>query len=294
MSLEIHRFPHQLIGAASAIPADQLVPGGYTGIAAYLQSLDLPKPTFIEDTPIVVRLDDNQRSPFETSLSIATPTEVITPDSQPVSRFGVLQLALGASIGNLLSIPDVRSGALVQDIFPKTSSRSVISSSYGSESEFAFHNDLSFLDESEIPDFVTLGCIRNIEGASTSVASIKDIIDRIDDKYITELRKPQYGVRHTYHRGLAAEHTGNKQSVVLLPSGEICLGVDMTPQTPEAQTALIALRRLLKQVSTPHQLQPGEILVLPNRFAVHSRDPFTMSTAPGNRRWLQRVNIGTE
>lgn len=294
MSLEIHTFPKQMIDVVTAIPEYYALPGEYANLASYLQTLELPKPTFIENAPVVVRLDDSQRNIFDSSLSDPTPAHVPSIDSQPVSRFGLLQLALGSSIGNLLSIPDVRNGALVQDIFPKESSRVVASSSYGSDVEFAFHNDLSFLDEQDIPDFVTLGCIRNNEGVATLVASFEDILTGLDKKNIAELQKTQYDVRHTYNRGLSNERVGIKQSAVLLPDGEICLGVDMTPQTPEARVALQSLRKHLKRISTPYRLEPGQVLVLPNKHTVHARDAFTMSSDINSRRWLQRINIGSK
>ncbi len=292
MSLKIHAFPQEMIEAVVALPADQLLPGAYPDIADYFQSLKLSTPNFIEDTPVVVKLDDDQRSAFNCCLSKPTPGCISSTDSQSVSRFGALQLALGSSIGHLLSIPDVRSGTLVQDIYPKESSRSAVDSSYGSESEFAFHNDLSFLDDPEIPDFVTLGCIRNTEGVATTVVDSEDIFSRLDDKDVTELQKPQYVLRHTYHRGLATERVGQKLSAVILPRNEICLGVDMIPQTSEANIALSSLHKLLERIATPHILQPGEVLVLPNRRTVHARNTFTMAADADNRRWLQRVNIG--
>lgn len=297
MSLEVYTFPDSTVAAVAAIPTDQLHASAYRDLADYLQSLRLSRPDCIGDTPIVMKLSDDQRIVFGPSFAeptpTLTPTEVFSQDAQPVNRFSVLQLALGASMGNVLSIPSVRDGAVVQNIFPKESSRAAVSSSYGSEAEFAFHNDLSFLDDPEIPDFVNLGCIRNVEKAETFVAHVEDILSGLGGGDITELRKPQYQVRHIYHRGTPGERTSQKQSAVLLPNGEITLGVDMTPETEAAQVALDSLRKLVARTATPHQLQPGEVLILPNKHAVHARGTFTMSADLDNRRWLQRVNIAS-
>ncbi len=293
MSLDVHHFPDSMVAVATAIPVEQLHTSTYRDIARHIQSLQLLKPDYIGDVPVVMKLSDDQHDALRPSFTEPTPVGVVSPDAQRVNRFGVLQLALGASIGTVLSIPSVRDGAVVQDIFPKASSRATVSSSYGSEAEFAFHNDLSFLDDAEIPDYVNLGCIRNVEGADTIVAHVTDIMSGIEDKDITELQKPQYQVRHTYYRGKPSEKTSQKKSAVLLPNGEIMLGVDMTPQTGAAQVALCSLRQLLTRVGTPHTLQPGEVLVLPNKHVVHARGTFTMSASPDNRRWLQRVNIAT-
>ncbi len=293
MSLDVHHFPDSMFAVATAIPAEQLHTSTYRDITGHLQSLELPKPHYISDVPVVMKLSDEQYYALRPSFAEPTPVEVVSPDAQSVNRFGVLQLALGASIGTVLSIPSVRDGAVVQDIFPKESSRSAVSSSYGSEAEFAFHNDLSFLDEADVPDYVNLGCIRNDEGAETMVAHVTDIMSGLSASDISELQKPQYDVRHTYHRGKTGETTSQRQSAVLLPSGEITLGVDMTPQTDAAQIALHSLRKLVARIATPHTLQPGEVLVLPNKHVVHARGKFRMLNNPNNRRWLQRVNIIT-
>jgi hypothetical protein len=292
MSLDVHHFPDSMVAAATAIPVEQLHTSTYRDIARHIQSLQLLKPDYISDVPVVMKLSDDQYDALRPSFTEPTPVGVVSPDAERVNRFGVLHLALGASIGTVLSIPSVRDGAVVQDIFPKASSRTTISSSYGSEAEFAFHNDLSFLDDAEIPDYVNLGCIRNVEAAETMVAHVTDIMSGLDDRDITELQKPQYVVRHTYHRGKPSEKTSQKHSAVLLPNGEITLGVDMTPQTNAAAIALRSLRQLVAQVATPHTLQAGEVLVLPNKQVVHARGTFTMSDNPENRRWLQRINIG--
>lgn len=291
MSLETLNMPCQLVEAVIAIPDHQFHNGEHLQAAKYLSSLGLTNLGIQYDEPAVLKLDGDSIGLFAESFSRPTPTQVLKPALQPVDTFDLLQLAVATTIGQPLSMPHIRMGAIVQDIFPTEDNRYVTSSSYGSEAEFAFHNDLSFLDDPGIPDYFTLGCVRNIEGAETSVADIHQILDGLSDDIIAELRKPNYGIRHTYNRGLPSEYEGNRNTSIILANNELRLGVDMIPQTDDAHIALMSLRGLLSEVSTPHQLRPGEILVVPNRFAVHGRGSFVPSQSIAQRRWLQRVNI---
>ena len=49
----------------------------------------------------------------------------------------------------------------------------------------------------------------------------------------------------------------------------------MVAVTPEAQAALTALQSALEKVMKRVCLNPGELLVVDNRRAVHGRSPFT-------------------
>ncbi len=115
-----------MVKVATAIPAEQLHTSTYRDIARHLQSLQLPRPDYIGDVPVVMKLSDDQYDALRPSFTEPTPTELVSPDAQRINRFGVLQLALGASIGTVLSIPSVRDGAVVQNIFPKDFSRTIL------------------------------------------------------------------------------------------------------------------------------------------------------------------------
>lgn len=122
---------------------------------------------------------------------------------------------------------------------------------------------------------------------------VKDILSGAGGGDITVTTETAVSSPSHDHRGTPGERTSQKQSAVLLPNGEMTLGVDMTPETEAAQVALDSLRKLVARTATPHQLQPGEVLILPNKHAVHARGTFTMSANTDNRRWLQRVNIAS-
>lgn len=292
MGLETYTFPNVVIEAALSIPEEHLLPGAEASAADYLLSLEFDEPVFVgSQRSVIVRMKPDQLHVFQSELSEPTPQAIHPPEMHQLNRFGVAQLALAASIGMPLSIADVRNGTILQDIFPTEANQSVASSSYGSEEAFVFHNDQSYLDDPEIPDYVTLGCIRNLEGAATMVADVKSFIRSLKPGDVAELQKPNYVFRHTYHRGQQTERKGIKYSPALPENGEIRVGVDMTPTTTRAQLALENLRTLLRQSAIPYLLSPGEILVTPNRYTVHARDAFRLMADPAQRRWLQRVNI---
>lgn len=64
MSLEVYTFPDSTVAAVAAIPTDQLHASAYRDLADYLQSLRLSRPDCIGDTPIVMKLSDDQRIVF--------------------------------------------------------------------------------------------------------------------------------------------------------------------------------------------------------------------------------------
>jgi hypothetical protein len=293
LDLETYNFPNTLIDVLSTIPQDQFHKGEHQKVVKYLLSMELIRPDSICRKPLIFRLDNNQLNWFQESMSEPTPEVVVPLSSQTVGRFDLLQLILACSIGEPLSISSVRKGAIIQDIFPTDSNRLTASSSYGSEKEFTFHNDLSFLEEPEIPEYVTLACLRNNEGAGTLVANIDQVLEHLDPIFLIELRKPQYTFRHSFDRTFFTRQERVRQRAILLPNNEISLGVDTVTMTDKSQEALLRLRILLTELSTSHILQPGEILILPNKTSVHSRTTFTMSSDKESRRWLQRINIGS-
>lgn len=291
MSLETYCIPAELIEAAVRIPEGQFGAGEHEGATEHLESLNLQALNIKNNQPFVLTLCSEWIKYFEESFSRDTPLRLLQPNEQPVDRFELLQLAVATAIGTPLSMPDIRKGAIVQDIFPMEKSRFVASSSYGSEVDFEFHNDLSFLEDKEIPDYFMLGCIRNIERAPTSVVGVQRILKALSHDQNLELRKVAYSMRHTYRRGSQNELERTKNSSIILPNNEVRLGVDMVPLSKEADLAINSLRALLKEIAVPQQLKAGEILIVPNRFSVHSRGSFVALSNKSKRRWLQRINI---
>ncbi len=239
------------------------------------------------ERPFIVQLEESELQSLAPDLLQPTPVD---KSPRVLNRFDTMHLALASVLGTPISDPDVRGGAVVQDIYPTNKNRLEADSSYGSEAVFTFHNDQSYLPEGRVPDYVTLACVRNLEGAATRVADVNSIVERLADEDIAELSKEQYVFKHTYHKGTEAERDGNKQSAVLLANGQIRLGVAMESLTEPADKALDRLRRAVGEVAVDYVLSPGEVLVLPNKRTVHGRESFTMQGSAAERRWLTRIN----
>jgi hypothetical protein len=290
-SIEKKEFPDLLLNSLPASGSVSFDADVHTVPPSFVGSENTTGPRITEPTVFYLRQD--QLDYLAHDMNVATPEDEIDP-GRHYTRFELLQLVLAYSVGRPMSIADIRGGAVVQDIIPKESKRNVADSSHGSAKEFSFHNDMSYLEDAQIPDYFLLGCIRNIEKAATTISDPTVALRDIDAGNIDELKKTQYVFRHTYHRGTEDERLGEKVSPIITANGEIRLGVDMRAPTSAALTALTDFREKLSGVSVEHVLKSGEVLVVPNRLFVHGRQPFLMAGNPAERRWIQRINISSE
>jgi alpha-ketoglutarate-dependent taurine dioxygenase len=191
-----------------------------------------------------------------------------------------------------MSMPHVRSGDIIQDIFPTLEEKGKASSSYGSEKEFVFHNDQSYCaNEQDIPRIVMLGCVRNIERVQTLFGRVDDAIQDLDNQKIEQLKQPNFTFGHIMRKPDGTKEPSTNISPVLLENGEVRLGVDMTASDGDSLDALKSLRRAVLDHSVNHTLEPGDVVIIPNRTFVHARTSFTMASKPEQRRWLKRINI---
>lgn len=241
-------------------------------------------------SPTVLKPTEAQLALLQDSLDVPTPHKTANPRRQ-LTKFELLQLVVAHSIGQPMSIEGVRQGAVIQDIIPQEEHQDLADSSHGSSREFAFHNDMSFLDDDQVPYYFTLGCTRNYERAATLLADPLDALNSLDENTTDLLRAPLFRLCHTYNRGQAAERTSEKISPIITPEGEVQLGVNVKPGTTEGADALGQFRNLLGQTAIAHVLEPGEVLIVPNRFFVHARTSFQMANNASERRWIQRTNI---
>ena len=288
--LERSEFPDSLVEAVSR-NSDRLDDTDFaTGIPSFVRKADSGVVKIA--VPTLFYLDEAQLEYFAHDFEVAT-SEAAAELRRQYSRFELLQLLLAHSIGSPMSIVDVRDGRVVQDIIPKECKTNVADSSHGSTLDFSFHNDMSYLDDEQTPDYFSLGCIRNNEKAITSIADPFIAMKLLDEDSIAELQKTQYTFRHVYRRGREDEAVGKKVSPVITPDGEVRLGVDMESPTLAALDALTRFRGALGSVAVDCVLSTGDVLVIPNRHFVHGRRAFSMAPDPTQRRWIQRINIAT-
>lgn len=150
------------------------------------------------------------------------------------------------------------------------------------------------------PDFVCLSALRNPNQVPTTVMSLTDLMDRLDQEHIGELQKKQYiiGSQLTFRDGMV-DILGDELIVddaqLLFPvngswwirfSHSATQVADIDQKS--AQEAMDALKHACAECVTAVPLQPGDIALVNNRIALHGRSEPGQEYG-GQTRWLLRT-----
>jgi len=205
------------------------------------------------------------------------------------SSLALLMMWLGEPIGYL----DEKEGALIQNVCPVQGQENRQENTGSVYLEF--HTEDGFHPFK--PDFVGLLCLKSDHHhvARTGTASIRKILAHLDEETIAWLRKPLYHIRlaSSFTKDLT---TVKYSSVLPILSGndgepELCMdGHAMEATIPEAQHAMDTLEAALKAALFEVVLLPGDLLIVDNRVAAHTRTAF-QPQYDGNDRWLQRMFV---
>lgn len=152
---------------------------------------------------------------------------------------------------------------------------------------------------SSSPDFVTLAGLRNPEQVPTTLMPLRDILEQLQEAHIDELLKKQFIVRSqlTFRRGtkavLGGEHAMNAASVLHRAADETWVrfshkNIDADESTDAASRAVDAFKEACPTVATPIVVEPGDILLVNNRCALHGRGSLGGQIG-GESRWLLRT-----
>lgn len=196
-------------------------------------------------------------------------------------------------LGEPIAYQDEKEGALIQNVCP------VQGQEHRQENTgsvyLEFHTEDGFHPFK--PDFIGLLCLKpdHQHIARTGTASIRKILQNLDEQTISLLRKPLYHIR------LASSFTKDLTSATysdLLPilssdyqEPELCMdGHAMEAITPEAEQAMEALEGALKGALIEVALKPGDLIIIDNRVVAHTRTAF-QPQYDGNDRWLQRMFV---
>jgi len=148
------------------------------------------------------------------------------------------------------------------------------------------------------PDYLLLSCLRGDrdQNAYTLISSLNKIGDVVDESLKEELKKPQFKFRAIDYSfgGAAEEFYCNRIIPVLDGEGDemtITYDLDlMRGVNGIAQAALDQLKSRIESVQEKIMLEPGDLLVIDNKRAIHGRTAFT-PYFDGHDRWLQRVLV---
>ena len=228
-------------------------------------------------------------------LAIDDPLPATPPDGTfkgPWHQLGiatVTQLMLMSALGDVISYADEKEGHLVQDICPvpgaERRQENTGSCLLELHTEDGFHPNM--------PHFLSLLTLRPDQEnrALTVAAGIRAVLPMLDPDHVQVLREPQFRIR------LASSFVGTDKTVYspampvltgAVTDPDLCVDFHATEaMTPQAAAALDALRTLMLGALVGLVLQPGDLLIVDNRKAVHGRTGFTPSY-DGEDRWLRR------
>lgn len=212
--------------------------------------------------------------------------------------YGEFWLAMIAqSMGEPFSYVQEGHGYLFHQVVPTQKNHDKLSSQSSSilldlHTETAFHPF--------VIDYLLLFCNRNDRDheAYTIVSSVRKFIKLLDNNTIQQLRRHAYKTGIDYSFGNHAEMRGNGPTLaclygddddpLLIYDRDLMIGID-----EPAQNALAELNRAINDSLEKIYLEPGDLLILDNRRAVHGRTQFK-AYYDGYDRWLQRAYVAKD
>jgi L-asparagine oxygenase len=191
-----------------------------------------------------------------------------------------IQAILISAIGYMVAYEAEGYGRLFQDVVPdkKMANRQT---SIGSNAELEIHTEQAF---SKLrPDFLSLACIRGDPAAMTYILPVQTILDHLTADEIATLKKPLWytGVDLSFklngNEFLEGDVRGPMPILSMDKNRRTCLTFDQDLMRGINDTADEMIRKIVDiyyKYRIAHNLRPGEIIIIDNRYAVHGRSPF--------------------
>src|SRR4051794_37852483 len=212
-----------------------------------------------------------------------------TVDKDRTSELALL--AVARRLGEPVGFEPEHGGDLVQNIVP-TRAAAARQTSTSSRVELMFHTEAAF--HPHRPRFLLLLCLRGDPAASTTLASIHEVLPQLPADVVEVLFEPRFrtAVDESYLHGRRnvlgapmAVLTGGRARPSMVFDADLMVGVDAA-----ADAALVVLAEAVATHHTGVVLEPGDLLVIDNEAAVHGRSSFT-PRFDGTDRWLQRTFV---
>ena len=191
-----------------------------------------------------------------------------------------IQSILVSAIGDMIAYEAEGYGRLFQEIVPiQTMSKN--QTSLSSDIELEIHTEQAF---SQLrPDILSLACLRGDENAYTYILPVQRIIENCSPHELKLLREPLWmiGVDLSFKlhgkpfidgdvRGPIPILSGPDEDPNLVFDQDLMKGI-----TPEAENLVKKIVTIYYTHRIAHCLQPGEVIFVDNRRAVHGRSAFT-------------------
>ncbi len=206
-----------------------------------------------------------------------------------LARSTIAQLMVTSVLGGVIAYADEKDGRLVQDISPVPGAEKRQENTGSCLLEL--HTEDGFHPHK--PDFISLLCLRadHAREAMTVACGIRPILRGLGPEHVDALRQPSYRIR------LSSSFVGTEVMAYSRPLAvltgcpsdpDLCADFHaMEPMSDEATAAFEALRGLMQTSLIGTVLEPGDMLVIDNRKAVHGRTSFS-PRYDGQDRWLRR------
>jgi Fe(II)/alpha-ketoglutarate-dependent arginine beta-hydroxylase len=211
----------------------------------------------------------------------------------------MIAMLYGTILGEVFGWATQQRGHLVNDLVPV---KSLADSQVGASSrvELAWHTEDAF--HPGRADFLCLVCLRNPSGASTTVASVGDVLQLgplppvlFDPCVIIPADDAQLAGAQEIDADPWIGSTLEPVPILTTTTTGIEMRIDpaymsVSVEDPSVHDAVThfcdSIERQLQDVI----LEPGDVLVLNNHRVVHGRRPFKPAY-DGRDRWMKRVNV---
>lgn len=236
---------------------------------------------------------------FPLFTGVPTPRDGFLPDNQCVLDFDLLHFGMLRLLGvRPHSVDYENCGKLVRNVVPVAQAAGT-TSSWGADVDFSWHTDnpnWPFAGaggnvSSSVPDFLAFMAVRNLEGASTDILCVDQIVGQLPSWTVDELIRSSYSFR------APASNEGFDGQERILPVIErsgigyrmrFDEGVVAALDTPSARALDVLSRHLREENGVKISLHAGDFLIFKNTRVLHRRRAFRPRPG-GQARWLRRV-----
>lgn len=221
-----------------------------------------------------------------------TPTSTPAPADRPLLAMEAWLAVVGVALGLPTGYRELRSGTVLQDVYPSPGAHYL--SSETSETLLEFHTEMAY--HRDQPHYVLLACSRadHERRAATLVGSVRNAVPLISGEHRAALLDAPIPC-HVDIAFRPDQDADPITSVQVLHGAETDpqLAYDrelLEPRTPTSASALAALSSALDQVTEAVKLTPGDLLIIDNYRTTHARTAFTPRW-DGQDRWLHRMYV---
>lgn len=212
----------------------------------------------------------------------------------------MVAMLYGSILGCVFGWATQQRGHLVNDLVPVAA---LAESQVGASSkvELAWHTEDAF--HPGRADFLCLVCLRNPSGASTTVASVGDVLQVLDPPpqalfdpcVIIPADDAQLAGAQEIDANAWTGPSLEPVPILTTTASGIEMRIDpaymsVCVDDPSVHDAVTQFCETLEGQLQDVIMQPGDVLVLNNRRVVHGRRPFKPAY-DGRDRWMKRVNI---